>query len=410
MGINKENAGCSAALSFLEQHKQEMAQVLANAISIKAIAPESGGEGEAKKAEYLQKLLESWGISTSRFEYKDKYGFARPNIVAKLGSCKRTIWLISHMDTVSEGDISLWKTDPFKGVIREGKVFGRGSNDDGQAVISSIYALRALKETRQKLAYNLGVVLTAGEETGSEYGIKRLVNENIFSKNDLFIVPDFGAPKGDQADVAEKGVLWVRISVMGKQVHASMPEEGVNAYRYAIRFLSRVDDYLHKKYKAHDSKFLNDSTFELTKHEKNIDSINIIPGKDVSYIDCRILPQYTTGQVLNDIKRIAASREFAPAKIKVEVVNREEAQKTSEKSEVFVLLANALKTLRNIKLKPIGLGGGTDAKPIRKKGMPAIAWSTQYDVAHQPNEFAVIDFMVEDAKVFAYIACEHNTG
>jgi len=70
---NKKNAGCSAALSFVEQHRQEMAQVLANAISIKAIAPESGGEGESKKAEYLQKLLESRGISTSRFEYKDKW-------------------------------------------------------------------------------------------------------------------------------------------------------------------------------------------------------------------------------------------------------------------------------------------------------------------------------------------------
>ena len=55
---------------------------------------------------------------------------------------------MSHIDTVTEGDVNLWKTDPFKAVIKNGNMYGRGTMDDGQPVISSMYALKALKESK----------------------------------------------------------------------------------------------------------------------------------------------------------------------------------------------------------------------------------------------------------------------
>lgn len=389
---------------LIERDRESMAKTLARMISIKAISPANGGSGEEKRADFLQSLLENWGLKVRRYTYADESKTKRPNLVVKLGGQRRTVWTIAHTDTVAEGDRSLWKTDPFKAKITKEKVFGRGANDDGQEVIASIFALKALKEAGVSLRHNLGIVLAADEENGSVYGVRRLVKEGLFKENDMILVPDIGNSKGDEIEIGEKTILWLKITVLGKQVHASTPDEGENAYRNAIRFLNDVDTYLHKKYNARDSLFdVPSSTFEMTKHEKNVDNVNIIPGTEVSYIDCRILPRYSTRGVLNDIKKIARGKKFRKVKIAIEIVDMEEAPPTSRNAEIVVSLKRALRELRGINARCIGVGGGSVAKPIRNLGMPVAAWCTENDMAHRPNEYADIDFMVEDAKVFAYL-------
>jgi succinyl-diaminopimelate desuccinylase len=380
-----------------------MAETLAKMIGIRAISPEIGGAGESMRADFLQKLLEKWGFETRRYDYVDNTKTKRPNIIAKFGKCKRTVWVLTHMDTVSEGERSLWKTDPFKAKIADGKVYGRGSSDDGQALIASIFALRALKESHAKIGYNLGVALCADEEMGGGYGSVKLAREGIFRKDDLLLVSDFGGPRGDKIEVAEKGILWVKITVKGKQVHASQPQLGINAYRHSIRMLDYMDDYLHRKYSKRDRLYSEPSTFEMTSHEKNVDSTNIVPGMEVLYLDCRILPEYKISEVIADIRRIAKMKRFGKAKVKVEIKNMEPSPAVRGKSEIASMIESALKDLRGIRAKHVGTGGGTDARPFRERGMKVAVWATQDDVAHQPNEYARTWQMVADAKVFAYL-------
>ncbi len=390
--------------AMLDSEEGEMARALARMISIKAIAPSSGGAGEGRRADYLERMLKGFGAKVKRYSYKDETGTDRPNLVAKLGNAKRTLWIIAHIDTVSEGDISLWHRDPFKGAISGGRVYGRGSNDNGQEVIASIFAFKALKQSGIGLKYNLGVVLAADEETTSRYGVRSLIREGLFKRKDIMIVPDYGDMKGDKIEIAEKSVLWLKFTFHGRQVHGSRPGQGVNSYRYAIRFLDYLDGHLHRRYGKSDTLFAEPrSTFEMTKHEKNVDSVNIIPGTEVSYMDCRLLPVYSADKVVEDIRKIARRKEFAKAKIEVGVFGREEAPATSEKSEVVKMLKKAVFDLRRIRAKCVGTGGGTVAKPFRKRGIQVAVWSTQHDMAHEPDEYAVIKYMAEDAKVFAYL-------
>lgn len=387
---------------LIDDERQSMVKTLADMIAIKAVSPESGGTGEGKRADFLQRLLISWGLRVRRYDYFDEKKTKRPNLVAKFGDRKRTVWLMTHMDTVAEGDRSLWKTDPFRAKVTKEKVFGRGTNDNGQSLISSLFALKAVKESGVRLKHNIGVVFTAGEETGSMYGAEKLIKEKIFNKDDLFVVPDFGVSEGNMIETSEKGALWIRITITGKQVHASTPQLGKNAYREMIEFLSYMDAYLHKKYNKRDPRFSIPSTFEMTKHEKNVDSVNIIPGKEVSYIDCRILPCYDVDAVLRDIEDVA-KRRFAGMRIRIDAVNKEGPAGTSEKSEVVRLLKSAIKELRGITPRCIGIGGGTDGRLLRMRGMQVAVWSTQDEVAHSPDEYAVIKDMVADSKVFAYL-------
>jgi len=390
---------------LLDSYKQEMIETMRQMISIKAISPKSGGSGEAVRAQFLEKLLNSWGFPTKRYDYNDDTGTVRPNIITAMGNSKSTIWFVAHMDTVSEGDPKLWKSDPFTLKVDGDILYGRGVNDDGHGLIASMYAMRALKDSGAAVKYNFGLALVADEEIGSRYGMSKLVDEDIFKKGDMFIVPDWGSKDGSLIEIGEKGLLWLKVTVIGKQVHASTPDLGKNAFRYSMRFLAQVDSMLHSKYTARNNVFNPDvSTFEMTKHEKNVDSVNIIPGVDVFYIDCRILPDYNMSEVVSSVKQIASSAEFKEVKIEVEEANRQDpAPITDPNSDIVRLLDSSVTELRKVKTRKLGIGGATCAEFARKKGFQAAVWGTQADVAHQPNEYSDINEIIADAKVFAHM-------
>jgi succinyl-diaminopimelate desuccinylase len=73
-------------------------------------------------------------------------------------------------------------------------------------------------------------------------------------------------------------------------------------------------------------------------------------------------------------------------------------------SEIVQRLKVALKQLRGLDARPIGIGGGTVGLYFRREGIHTAVWSTLDDMAHQPNEYCKIDNMVNDAKVFLHVA------
>ncbi len=393
-------------ISIIDSYRDEIVKSMQNMIEIKSISPQSGGMGESERANFLEGILKNIGVHTKRYEYIDNNNIKRPSIIAKIGNCKKTLWIIAHIDTVSEGDINMWRYNPFKGTIVGNKIYGRGTNDDGQDVIAAIFALKAIIDTKVELNYNYGLALVADEELGSAYGIRKLLNEDIFKADDIILVPDGGSATGDEVEIAEKSLLWLKITATGKQVHASTPELGKNALRTMMKFLNLVDAHLHEKYNLTDESFSpNKSTFEMTKHEKNQDSINMIPGTEIFYIDCRILPIYNANDVLNDVIEIANKISDSTQSIKVETFVREDsAGQTSPNSEIVKLTSNAIKNVIGITPKAIGIGGGTFASFFRRMGIDAVVWSKKPDIPHIIDEYVIIDDILTDAKVFYFMA------
>ncbi len=391
----------------VEKYKNDMVKTLSELIAIKAIAPEYGGNGEYEKAEYLMNYLNNFDY-VKRFDARDERvseGY-RPNIVAKVyGALKRTIWIVSHLDVVPEGDAKLWSRPPFKPAIENGKVFGRGSEDNGQSIVSSLYAAKTIIDLDLTPKYTLGLVFVSDEEAGSNYGVKYLINQNVFKKEDMIIVPDVGSPKGDLIEIAEKSILWIKFVVHGNQSHASLPK-GINAARRAMKFILDLDEKLHSKFNARDDIFIPpNSTFEPTKREKNVDNINTIPGIDVSYLDCRILPNYDPNEVIEFIENVKRFHEMKDgAKIELEVIQNVNSPPTPETSEIVLKLKKTIETLRELTVRYCGIGGNTCASFFRREGfIDTAAWCTVDGLAHQPNEYCKINNMVEDAKVFALL-------
>ncbi|PLV60322.1 M20 family metallo-hydrolase [Thermotoga sp. KOL6] len=392
-------------LRRIEELKDEMVESLKTFVSINSVNPAFGGPGEKEKADWLEYLLKDFRYEVERYDVKDQNGVLRSNLLATIKGkdTRRTLWIVTHIDTVPPGDLSLWETDPFNPVVKDGKVYGRGAEDNGGSMIASIYAGKSLIDLGIVPEYNFGLALVADEEAGSDYGIQYLIEKNVFNPEDMFLVPDAGNEKGDFIEIAEKSILWFKVTVEGKQGHASRPRMAENALRKGAQLMIEIDEILRRKCPDRDDLFDEPlSTFEPTRSEKTVDNVNTIPGKYTFYFDCRVLPKYDLDEILKIVESVLKGR---GASIEI-VVKQPAPQPTPPDSELVVKLSRVLKSQRNLEARVGGIGGGTCAAFFRKKGWPAVVWSTIDETAHQPNEYRRIDHMVEDAKVFALLGVE----
>lgn len=378
-------------------------------ITIRSISPESGGSGEKDKADELCRILDELGYSGyKRFDVADKRSATRSSIVLTVGSQPKTFWLVPHIDTVPIGDPSLWTRPPMEATVEGDRIYGRGTSDNGQAIFLSLLILKNLEPS--KLKYSLGFAFVADEEMGSVYGIQHLLEQNIFREDDLIIVPDAGTEDGLQIEIAEKSIVWIKFKVSGKQYHASMPFMAVNANREAMKFILGLDEGLHKKFDATNAIFSPPvSTFEPTRHDRNVDNINTIPGTEIQYMDCRILPQYDLDMAIDFIdQQIRDFQRNSKARISYEFIQNEQAPlPTRLDAPVVTELKKAIKELRGAEPSSVGIGGGTCAAFFRKKGFDAVVWSTTMpEVAHQADEYVVIPHILMDRDVIMKIVTQ----
>ena len=393
----------------IDHSKNEMIGFLSDIIKIPALSPEFGGDGEGEKVTLIQKYLEKFGFR--EFERHDTMddrvsSGKRPNLVAWLRgkSDEKRLLMITHTDVVPPGDASQWMTKPYVAIEKEERLYGRGVEDNGQSITSSIFAAKVLMDLDLRPNYDVGLIFVADEEVDNEKGIKYLINKDLFRNEDMIMVPDHGSPDGRLIDIAEKSILWVKISTKGKQCHASMPGLGNNAFRAAMKFGVLVDEILHKKFNMEDKLFdYPISTFEPTKTEPNVSNVNTIPGNDVFFMDCRILPQYNTNDVISEMRNVANKiAKKTGTNIKIDyILNDEAAPNTSTDSVIVKRLMKVINLIYNSRPFAGGIGGGTCAAVFRHAGHPAVAWETVDNTAHAPNEYIKINNMVNDCKVFA---------
>ena len=400
----------------IERLEAEMTESLCRLLRFPAVSPHNGGLGEEAKAQELSKLIDELGITEcAKLEWiripdeKSQTG-NRPSIILRVpGRTSERLWLFCHLDVVSEGDRTLWNTDPFEPVIKDGQIFARGANDNGQAGIAMLYALKALKNLNITPEYEICLAFVADEEMGSHYSIEPIVRDKIidFNKDDMIIVPDGGNSLGDFIEIAEKGMLQMEFKVIGKQVHASTPDLGVNACRAANIFSVELDEALHKAFPDSNELFSpGTSTFEPTRRFTNVTSVNIVPGIEKLTFDCRVLPHIKLDDVVKITEKVMKSlMSRIDVKIELNVINRHDpAPSTSPDSKIAKLLEKVIGEVLNIKPRFGGVGGGTFSQFFRHEGIPSVVWEQNTDgQAHQPNEFALVEHMLNNARVFSLI-------
>ncbi|HTF29851.1 MAG TPA: M20 family metallo-hydrolase [Flavitalea sp.] len=202
---------------------------------------------------------------------------------------KPSILLNSHHDTVKPN--KGYTLDPFIPVVRDGKLFGLGSNDAGGCLVSLIAAFIYFY-ARKDMPYNIVLAASAEEEISGFDGIELLLKE--LGKIDFGIV---GEPTQMQMAIAEKGLLVLDVMAEGKAGHAAR-EEGDNAIYKAIKDIHWFSTYRYPKV----SELLGPVKMSVTVLETENKAHNVVPSQCHFVVDVRVNELYTFEEVLRIIK------------------------------------------------------------------------------------------------------------
>ena len=222
-------------------------EILQSLIQIPSVNPDgdpgTDQTGEKECAEWVGNFLKGCGASVEFEEVLPD----RPNVIATFsqssGKAGPKILFAPHLDTVSIGGMTV---EPFGGVIRDGKIWGRGASDTKGTMAAMLWAFQELQEKIPDLNAQISFVGLMGEETGQP-GSKHFAKHHG-SEFDFAIV---GEPTELDVVYTHKGCLWLEITAHGKAAHGSTPHRGDNA----ILKLSRIVDQLLPALENHFSKF-----------------------------------------------------------------------------------------------------------------------------------------------------------
>ena len=257
--------------------KTDAIELLKQMISIPSFSREEG-----QVADLMVETLKKYGYTASR---KGNNVWARSK---DWDDHKPVILLDAHIDTVKPN--GNWETDPFTPVVKDGKLFGLGSNDTGGSVVSMLTAFLHL--TAKPQPYNLIWLASAEEENTGKGGIQSVLEE--LGHVDLALV---GEPTGMQAAIAEKGLMVIDCIAKGKSGHAAR-NEGINAIYEALPDIEWFRTYQFDK----ESPLLG--KVKMTVTGINAGTLhNVVPAECKFMVDIRINEHYSNQDVFETIKR-----------------------------------------------------------------------------------------------------------
>ena len=134
-----------------------------------------------------------------------------------------TVVLNGHLDVVPAGSPDLWTVDPWAGVVRDGRILGRGACDMKAGLACQVMAVEALRRSGIRLRGRVQLQSVVGEEDG---GLGTFATLRRGHRGDLAVICE---PTSSGLVPATAGALTFRLTVPGRSVHASMRLEGVDA-------------------------------------------------------------------------------------------------------------------------------------------------------------------------------------
>jgi acetylornithine deacetylase/succinyl-diaminopimelate desuccinylase family protein len=378
-------------ISQIRSRRERLVAVLSDLVAARTENP-PGDEWRA--AAVVEEFLRRAGIPCEKREKAQ----GRTNVIGRVGrGTKPRAAVICHLDTVPAGEG--WLTEPFRATVREGRLYGRGAKDDKGPLAAALVAFELLKEHEAELAGQALLVGAADEERGSQFGTHFLLEDDEFRTLDAAIIPDAGSHM-DGLDLAEKGLLFVKITCHGRQAHGSRPESGVNA----IYPMSELAVWL-RRWKMPGG--TNDLFIPPTA-TKNVGVIkggaapNMVPGSCEMQVDMRYLPGTERDQLLaaltNTLDRLEAK--FPGAWFELEPMMEEVPTAVAADSPVCAALAAAVEAVTGRRPRPFGMSGATVAKQFIAAGVPAVGLCPgDPETEHAANEYVPLDEVVDFAAV-----------
>ena len=407
-------------LTTIEGRADELAALTADLIRFPTVNPP--GDAYRPCAEYIAERLKkrSFGVEFIRAEGTpgDSDRYPRVNVVCRFDGRTRgaTVHFNSHIDVVEAGEG--WTVEPFAGVVKDGRVYGRGACDMKGGLAASIIAVEAFMDVNPDFPGAIEISGTVDEESGGFGGVAYLARKGYFSKPkvDHVIIPE--PLNKDRICLGHRGVWWAEIETKGEMAHGSMPFLGDCAVRHMGAVIRAFEDEL---FPALDQKRTRmpvvpegarRSTMNINAiHGGQTDDYSGLPSPNVPdtcrmVIDRRFLLEETLPEVKDEVvtvlERLKGSRKKFDYSIRdiMEVL----PLMTERDAPVASAVAEGIREVFGREPEYVISPGTYDQKHVTRIGhlYDCIAYGPGIlDLAHRPDEWVGIVDMVESAKVMA---------
>jgi succinyl-diaminopimelate desuccinylase len=409
-------------LKIIEARREEMAELARALIRFPTINPP--GEAYQPCAEFIGRRLSDRGFAVNYVRAAgtpgDSERYPRINVIARRqgNAAGPSVHFNSHIDVVQTG--AGWTLDPFAALVRDGKIYGRGACDMKGGLAASIIAVEALIDSGVELPGALEISGTVDEETGGYGGVHYLAQRGWFSppRVDHVIIPE--PLNVDRVCIGHRGVWWAEIETHGRMAHGSMPFLGDCAVRHMNAVIDRLERDLYPKLAARrtDMPVVPSGARHSTM---NINSIHggqaetsgfpapCVPDSCRIVIDRRLLIEENMDSVKGEVRalleQLVAEREGFGYELRD--IFEVQPTKADRNGPVARSTAAAIKRVMGREAEFVCSPGTYDQKHIDRIGRlrDCIAYGPGIlDLAHQPDEYVLIDDMVNSAKVMALSA------
>ncbi|HDZ27402.1 hypothetical protein LCGC14_0768450 [marine sediment metagenome] len=370
----------------------------------------------AAAAEFFKAIFEKEGIPVELI-WTDK-NTGRVNVLARLKGSekKRPLMMLNHMDTVPV-DRSGWSVDPFAALKKDGYIYGRGALDMKNFGIVQFMTMLLLKKNNIALDRDVIFLAVADEETSGALGAGWIARNKWEEINAEYVLDEggFGTQGFFTKDnrlifsvgVAEKKVLWLRLSTSGPSGHGSMPfKENANfimaqalsrvaSYVTTINITPPVAEMIKRLGKLADTPYnnaLQRNTISLTVTKGFVGDppkSNVIPGKAEAVLDCRLLPDQDPDEFVSKLKKI-----INDPRVKFSYIERPiESIVSSYDTELFKIIEEETRAVFPDSVTvPHLIIYGTDSRFFRRKGascygfFPGPVTMEEYQAIHGNDE------------------------
>jgi succinyl-diaminopimelate desuccinylase len=405
----------------VDDRVDELVALTAELIRFPTVNPP--GEAYTPCVEYVGETLRHRGFALEYIRAEGAPGdndrYPRANVIARREgrSPGPTVHFNSHIDVVEAGDG--WTVDPFQGIVRDGRVYGRGACDMKGGLAASIIAADAFLAVYPDFSGAIEISGTADEESGGFGGVAHLARLGYFSKPrvDHVIIPE--PLDKDRICLGHRGVWWAEIETKGEIAHGSMPFLG----DCAIRHMGAVIETFEKElFPALDRK---QTTMPVVPEGARRSTMNInsihggqtedfkpgLPSPNVPdscrlTIDRRFLLEEDIVEVKGEVRAILERLKRERPKFDYELRDVMEVLPTMTERDAPVVAAVA-EGIRSVFAREpdyVISPGTYDQKHVARIGHlhDCIAYGPgRLDLAHRPDEWVGIADMVESAKVMA---------
>jgi acetylornithine deacetylase/succinyl-diaminopimelate desuccinylase family protein len=313
-----------------------------------------------------------------------------PSVIAVLGQGEPVIMLHAHIDTVpiAESEAAHWHVDPYAAVIEDGKLYGKGSIDDKAPLAAMMSAILQAAPQAASLKGTLVLVAAAEEETGGRLGTLWLAEAGHLPICDFIIV---GEQTENRVATAHKGVLRATVRSIGRSVHATNPDRGINAITAMARAVLALEQY-HRELAGRAHPIAGSPTCNVGVIQGG-STANAVPDSCFIQLDRRMIPSENPAAVQLELEQVIAAVEAAPAQLSVGGYQVSNWFSSTVETPLAQQFLRCVEHVLGAYPGPVGYLPGSDAKHLTglTRGEMVIFGPGSYEVAHAYDEYVEVD-------------------